>query len=79
MQESLINLGDTLFYEKCKVKLDTKKKKLKVVKPNQIGYWLFSIYDENNQFLYEKDEDYFNEHFTSIEVIRQNKLNKLIS
>lgn len=71
---------DSIFYyQKFKIKFNPKKKKYKMVRPTQMGVWVYSIFNEKKEKLYEVDEGWFTEYFTDISNIREEKIKKLIN
>ena len=44
-----------------------------------MGVWVYSIFNEKKEQLYEVNEEWFSEHFTDISNIREEKIKKLIN
>lgn len=74
-----INLGGTYLFDKVKIKFNIKSGTFKKVKPNQMGTWRYSIYHINGDLINTCQEKFFNEHFSTKQFDREEKLNQIIS
>jgi hypothetical protein len=72
-----IKTGDVLEFERLKVKFNKKKRIWKIVRPNQIGTIINRIYLSNKQIDEISDDD-FKVKYTTISLLREEKLNKIL-
>lgn len=74
-----ISQGELYFYEKTKIKFNTKKQRFKIVKPTQMGRYLYEIYDIDKNKISEFDESSFIQHFETKSIIRTELIENLLN
>ncbi len=73
-----LTLSQNFKYEKHKIKFNKKTRRPKIVRPGQMGSWSYNIYDNDDKFIYSCDEEWFNEYFSNLSFIREEKINSII-
>lgn len=74
-----LNEGDIYLYKKYKIKFNTKKQRYKLIKPTQMGIYIYEIYDINENKILEFDENEFPKHFDTKSIIRNEILDKILN
>ena len=73
-----INHGEIYFYEKHKIKFNNKTNRYKIVRPTQMGIFLYEIYDINENKVLEFSEEGFAEHFDTKTFKRNEIIDKIL-